>query len=199
MKLQVAAILLFLFPVFAMADAGLFLEPGVHYENSKLTVTNPSTLVGNQEEKITGVGVGARLGIHFFDILFVAGDARYSRPRYESDALNGSADAAAYNLGATIGVQTPVAGLRVWATSVLDGGLDPETISGTNIKYTGFNGYRVGAGFYVAMISIDFEYEDAKYKNAELESVGPFSTNAISNMDGTQKGYILGVSFPIAL
>lgn len=200
MKSSMLTIALLFLPVLAIADiGGIFVEPGLNYEQGILKVTNPTTLSGEQDEKITGLGVGVRLGFHFFDILYLAGDARYSKPRYQSDALNGSADASALNFGATLGVQTPVAGLRLWATSVIDGQLDPDAINATNIKYTGFNGYRIGVGFYVAMVSLDLEYQEAKYKSVDVESLGPFTANAISNMNGTQKAYILGVSFPIAL
>lgn len=72
-------------------------------------------------------------------------------------------------------------------------------INAVNIKYTGFNGYRVGVGFYVAMVSLNLEYQEANYNSVEVESVGPFTTSALQKMSDTQKGYVLSVSFPIAM
>lgn len=181
-----------------LSKAALFVEPSVTQESSILKVTNPSTFSGDQDEKINGLGAGLRAGIHFAEIFFLAGDARYSRPRYESDALGGSADATAYNLGVTFGGQVPIFGLRAWATSILDGQLNPDKIGATDVKYTGFNGYRIGAGIKIILVSLNLEYQEAKYNTAELESFGPFTSGAKSALEGTQKGYILSVSFPFA-
>lgn len=177
---------------------GLFIEPAVTYETGTLKITYPAPF-SSSNETVRGLGLGARIGFHFYDVLFGALDLRYSKPKYESAALGDSADATAYNGGLTLGVQTPLAGIRVWGTYIADGMLDPDSIRSVDLKYTGFNGYRIGGGFYIAMVSINLEYQEAKYKNNSVTSVGPFTPGTLDNVYGTQTGYIVSVSFPFAL
>lgn len=177
---------------------GLFIEPSVTYETGTLKLTYPAPF-SSSNETVRGVGLGARIGFHFYDVLFGALDLRYSKPRYESAALGDSADATAYNGGLTLGVQTPLAGIRIWGTYIVDGMLDPDSIRSVDLKYTGFNGYRIGGGIYIAMVSINLEYQEAKYKSNAVTSVGPFTPGALDNVYGTQTGYIVSVSFPFAL
>jgi hypothetical protein len=112
--------------------------------------------------------------------------------------VNGSANAIHTNYGITVGAQTPLLGIRVWGTYILDGSLDPERISNVDVKYTGYKGYRVGGGIYFTILSINYEYQEAKYATANLEELGPFSNlGAFSNTDATDKRHILSVSFPL--
>ena len=175
---------------------GLFVEPALTYETGTLNVRYPAPFNTDSNENVKGYGLGLRVGGHVADIFILAADVRYSQPDYESTALNGSAQAKALNYGATVGVQTPFLGIRVWSTFILDGDLDPDKINGTDIKYTGFNGYRIGAGLYVAVVSVNLEYQEAKYKDSIVESFGFGSLNGV---EGTQKSYVLSVSFPIAM
>jgi hypothetical protein len=181
-----------------LSEAAIFVEPSLTQESGTLVITNPTTFSGDQDEKVSGLGVGLRAGLHFYEVLFAAADVRYSRPRYESEAMNGSADATAHNLGVTLGGQVPLFGLRVWGTSILDGQLNPETINAADVKYTGFKGYRVGAGIKILLVSLNLEYQEAKYNTGELESFGPFTSGATAGLDGMQKSYIVSVSFPFA-
>lgn len=179
-------------------SAGLFLEPFLTYEQSDVDIDYPAPF-SSSTESVDGFGIGARLGFHFAGIVFIAADARYSHPQYDSSALSGKADAKSYNLGGTVGVQTPFAGLRIWGTYIFDGVLDPETINSVDLKFKELEGYRVGVGLYVAVVSINLEYQDATYDNTTLEQFGAFNANAESSIEAQGKSYILSVSFPISI
>lgn len=174
---------------------GFFFEPSVIYENlgHKLKYNGPS----ESKEQINGPGIGLRLGGHVHDVFFLAADARFSQPNYKSDELGDDSKADSYNLAATVGLQTPIAGLRVWGSYILAGELDPKAILGTDIKLTGMNGYRVGVGFYVAVVSINLEYQNANYNNLTVQNQGLLPSPVITR-SGNSDGYIASVSFPIA-
>ena len=181
----------------ALADGGLFLEPAITYQSGKTTVSYPAPFSDSSEE-VKGLGLGLRLGGHVMDSLFFALDGRYSRPRYESSALGGDADASAYNAGLTLGGQTPLAGLRVWGTYILAGELNPESISNVDVKFNDFRGYRVGVGLYVAAISLNLEYQEGKYNSTTVEDAGGFSGSS-DDITGKDRSYIVSVSFPLAM
>ena len=107
----------FFFCFMAQAEiraGGLFLEPALTYQNGSLNLKYPAPVSADSNEDVKGYGLGARLGGHFADILFVAADIRYAQPDYESSALGGgTAKAQALNYGATLGLQTPFFGIRV--------------------------------------------------------------------------------------
>ncbi|MBC7370777.1 MAG: hypothetical protein H7326_04380 [Bdellovibrionaceae bacterium] len=178
-------------------QGGLFIEPSVTYQSGEMKVVYPNNLLSESTEKTTGLGVGLRLGFHAFDTVIIAADGRYAKPNYESSALGGSAPADMSNLGVTLGLQTPLAGVRVWGTYLVSGSLDPQDIRGTDVKFNNPKGYRVGAGVYVAMVSVNLEYQDVKYDSITAEKWG-FVGN-FNDVKGTDKSYILSVSFPIAL
>ena len=142
--------------------------------------------------------MGLRIGGHVYESVFLAVDGRYSRPTYDSSALGDSATANAYNAGLTLGVQTPVAGLRVWGTYILTGSLDPEKINSVDVKFNDLKGYRIGAGLYIASFSVNLEYQDAKYDSTTVQELGPLSGN-FDSITGRDKSYILSVSFPVSL
>lgn len=183
-------------------EGGLFLEPSVTYEQGEMTVTYPAPL-RSSTEKTTGLGLGLRLGYHAYQSLFIALDGRYSQPKYDSQAIGSSADATAYNIAATLGAQTPFAGLRVWGSYIFDGQLDPKDLSNAlgpvDAKFSGQTGYRVGVGLYVAVVSVNLEYQDTKYGTTTLDKLGPFTPGTTSGIDGKDRKYILSVSFPMAL
>lgn len=200
-KLLICTFTLSCFSTFAHAEepspGGLFIEPAVTYQSSEMKVTYPSPF-SDSTEKMHGFGLGLRLGFHVYDSLFIAADGRYARPTYESSALNGSATADMSNLGVTLGVQTPLAGIRVWGTYLLTGSLNPETINGVDVKFNNPKGYRVGAGIYIAAVSLNLEYQDSKYDSVTVEKAGPI-TGTFDSVKGNDKSYILSVSFPVAL
>jgi len=177
---------------------GLFVEPFLTYAQSDVTLSYPAPL-SDSDESADGFGIGARLGFHVHQIVFVALDGRYSQPEYESGALGGDSSSKAYNLGATLGMQTPFAGIRVWGTYIFTGALDPDEIEGFDAKFSEKNGYRVGAGIYIAMISVNLEYSKADYDKTELQSVGPFTPGDVDSINASEESFILSVSFPIAI
>jgi hypothetical protein len=180
-------------------NAGLFLEPALTYQQGEMKVTYP--YFNDSTEKTNGFGLGLRLGFHVYDSFFVAADGRYGKLHYDSSALGGSANAETSNLGLTVGAQTPLAGVRVWGTYVLTGGLNPDAIGSTipvDVKFNNPKGYRVGAGVYIAMVSLNLEYQELKYDSTTLEKAGPITGNS-DDVKGTDKQYILSVSFPVAL
>lgn len=178
-------------------DGGIYLEPAITYQTGDTTVTYPGPF-SDSTEKVKGLGLGVRLGMHVHETIFLAVDGRYARPNYESSALNGSADADASNLGLTLGAQTPLAGIRVWGTYILTGNLNPQEISGVDVKFNDFKGYRVGGGLYIGSIGVNLEYQDAKYDSTTIEKAGPISGN-LDSVKGSDKSYILSVSFPVSL
>ena len=200
-KIQIIITLLFFsFTTHAeILGGGLFLEPALTYQKGSLKVQYPTPFLSDSNENINGYGLGVRAGVHFADILFLAADIRYSQPNYESTALNGSAKAHALNYGVTLGLQTPFFGIRLWNTFILDGSLNPDAINSVDVEYKGFNGYRIGGGLYIAIISLNLEYQEAKYKSTNVQSAGPFAPGTLDNVNGTEKSIILSVSFPLAL
>lgn len=183
-------------------EGGIFLEPALTYEQGEMTVSYP-TPFKDSTEKTAGLGLGLRMGYHAYQTIFVAVDGRYSMPKYDSQALGSSADATAYNLAATLGMQTPFAGVRVWGSYIFDGKLDPKELSNSlgdvDAEFSGQTGFRVGAGLYVAVVSVNLEYQDTKYGTTTLSKAGPFAPGTYSGIDGADKKYILSVSFPMAL
>jgi hypothetical protein len=180
-----------------LKTGGLFVEPALTYQTGTIDVNFPSPLSDSKED-VKGFGLGLRLGGHVYESMFLALDGRYSRPTYDSSALGGSGSATAYNAGLTLGVQTPVAGLRVWGTYILTGNMDPEKIRGVDVKHNDLKGFRVGAGVYIASLSVNLEYQDAKYDSTTVEEAGPLSGN-LDDLKGKDKSYILSVSFPVSL
>lgn len=185
----------------AFAQGGLFLEPMATYQDLKADIEYPNTFLNDSSGKVKGAGLGLRLGLrlggHVVDTIFLAADIRYSEPKYEDS--NFKADAKASNYGVTLGMQMPIVGLRIWGTYVGDGMLDPKEDSGVDLKFTKAQGHRVGAGFHVAMLSLNLEYQSLKYGSTELEKLGPFTNiNAQDNISLTESGLIASVSFPIS-
>lgn len=180
--------------------AGVFVEPMVTYNLGSKTTTNWPSPFSDSTGSANGLGLGARLGMHVSDVIFLAADGRYLMPKFKDSSVNYDADANAFNYGATLGVQTPVAGLRVWGTYVFGGEMDPKASGNFDVKLSEATGYRIGAGFYVAMVSLNLEYQDVKYGKTTLQSYGPINTNAnSSSITLEDKAWIASVSFPISL
>ena len=179
---------------------GVFVEPMVTYHLSSKTTVNWPTPFSDSTGSANGLGLGARLGMHVGDVVFLAADGRYVMPKFKDSSVNYDASSTGYNYGATLGIQTPVAGLRVWGSYVFGGELDPEASGNFDVKFTEAKGYRVGVGMYVAMISLNLEYQDLKYDKLNLQSLGSINTNTnVGNVTMQDKAWIASVSFPIAL
>jgi len=200
-KLSIITFILSLAHNAAFADelsrAGLFVEPILTYQSGQTKLDYPDPLDSSTED-VKGFGVGVRLGFHVYESIFLGIDGRYSFPKYESSALDDSAESTSYNGGLTVGVQTPVAGLRVWGTYLFTGELDPKEMGDVDVKYKDLKGYRIGAGLYIGVVSLNLEYENSKYDSTEFEKLGPI-TGETSDITGDNKNYILSVSFPVSL
>jgi hypothetical protein len=193
----IPALLISLFATssYAASGGGLFVEPFVTYEAGSKTELDWPSPFQNSEGSSEGLGVGARIGGHVADIVFIAADLRYSKPQFKDSTNNMDVGADQYNYGATVGVQTPFAGIRVWGSYILGSELNPQEDNGVDAKFTDGKGYRVGAGIHLAMVSLNLEYQDLKYEKTTIENGGVFAGTELDT-DLTNKSYILSVGFP---
>lgn len=187
----------------ALDTTGLFIEPGITYEMGKGDINWPSPLSDSTTET-TGLGLSARLGFHIYESVFIGVDGRYAQPRFKNSAGDNTVDATSYNYGPVVGMQMPVVGLRVWGSYIFDGELDPKAYNagGSQLdgKFGDGAGYRIGAGFRVAAISVNLEYQALKYDNLSVQQAGPFSPGtAFNSVSLEEESWILGLSFPLEL
>jgi hypothetical protein len=176
---------------------GLFVEPAVTSELGSTSVNYPSPL-SNSTGSSNGFGLGARLGFHISEAFFLGADARYSMPQFSDSAASYDAKAVSTNWGPVVGMQMPHLGLRVWGSYILGGELNPDKSGNLDVTYQNASGYRVGAGFRIAAISLNLEYQDLKYGQAGLEQIGPFSSaSSFSGVNLNNKSWIASLSFPM--
>lgn len=181
----------------AKADIGVFLEPIVSYEATSTTIAYPSPL-SNSTGSLDGFGLGARVGFHINDILFIAADGRYAKPTFKDSSNNLDSTATEYNYGPVIGLQMPFVGLRLWGGYVMGGELESGESQSVSAKFSNANGYRLGAGFHIWAFSLNIEYQSIKYGATALDQVGPFSNiSAGNNISLDEHAYLASVSFPI--
>ncbi|MBC7538724.1 MAG: outer membrane beta-barrel protein [Bacteriovorax sp.] len=185
---------------FALEKGGVFVEPMVTWERGTGHIDFPAP-INTSDSKIRGFGVGARLGVHIFETIFIAADARYSIPKLKDSTLNQDIKSKSYNIGPTVGVQMPwIVGLRAWAGYILGGVLDPDSDKGVDEKFKSGNGWRIGAGLKFAIASFNIEYQDIKYDETDISQVGIFTPGFTSNnIQLRNKSMILSVSFPFSL
>jgi hypothetical protein len=181
----------------ALADGGLFVEPGVTYQQYNSSISYPAPF-SNSTGKVSGLGLMGRVGFHINDVFFVAADARFARPTFKDSSNNLNSTANQYDLGPVVGVQTPVVGLRVWATYILTSQLDPAESNSFDYKFNNGTGYRIGAGFHVGIVSLNLEYQKIDYSNTTVEKMGPISGNTDS-IKFNGDGWIASVSFPLEM
>jgi len=204
MKFQLATLALvtssLLFSPLAQAadKGGLFIEPGVTYEQGDGDLDLPDPFEDSDAD-INGFGVMGRFGFHISEAFFVAADGRYSQPQMKNDDYD--AKSTAYNYGLTAGLQMPTElGIRVWGTWVAGGQMDPEKDEGLDLKFQDANGYRVGAGIKLSIVSLNLEYQSLTYKDAELQELGPFNVGEnLNSTEAKNDSWIVSVSFPFAL
>lgn len=180
----------------AQAAGGLFVEPMLTYETGDATIDYPAPW-SNSTGTVQGLGIGGRVGLHLSEVFFAALDVRYAKPTFKNSSNNLDSASALYNYGPVVGLQTPIIGLRVWGSYVLDGQLDPEESNSVDLKFTQAQGYRVGVGFQIIMLSLNLEYQDLKYGSTTVEKLGPFAANASDSVSLKNKSYIVSVSFPL--
>lgn len=177
---------------------GLFVEPMLTYERGEAEVDFPLP-IGNSDSDIQGLGLGARLGLHAWDVVFIGADARYSRPNFSNDDADIDAESTAYNYGPMVGLQLPTTlSIRVWANYIMGGQMDVEEDQNIDLKFKDASGYRVGGGIRLGMVSVNLEYQAIKYDETELQDAGFFSRTT-NDVTQDNNSYILSVSFPISL
>lgn len=177
---------------------GLFLEPMITYEVGTAEVDYPAPF-GSSEASADGFGLGARLGMHVWESVFVGLDGRYAKINVDNTNPDFSTDSTAYNYGPVLGIQLPTTfALRVWGSYIFDGVMDMNRNNDVDLKLGDANGYRLGVGFKLAIVSLNLEYQDLDYKNAEFQSSGIFSGSS-AGLNARNQSYILSVSFPFSL
>jgi hypothetical protein len=177
---------------------GVYFEPMLIYSQNDTLIRGSSQLpAGDSSGTVRDAGIGVRLGGHVGEIVLLSADARYGKSHFQ-DSFYQAADATTYNYGATIGVQTPVAGIQLFGTYILGGVFDPSAgAQNLDLKFQDARGYRVGAGIHVLSVSLNLEYQDLTYKNSTIESVGNLALNQNTNIDASQTGYAVSIGFPI--
>jgi hypothetical protein len=175
-------------------QGGLFVEPGVFYDTGTTTTQYPT---GDSGGTSKGFGVAGRLGFHIGEAFFVAADARYSMPKFSDGRIDASGDA--YQVGPVVGLQTPVAGLRVWAEYIAQAQLDPGGSNNFDLKFKNGTGFGVGGGFRILAVSLNLEYQRLNYGTTEVQNAGLFSNVDTDNTKLKNEAWIASVSFPIEL
>lgn len=198
LKLAVGLTLLTSFAAIAENKGGVFVEPMLTYESGTSEVDFPAP-AGSSDSDVSGFGVGARLGFHIQEVVFLGVDGRYSMPTFENDDTDINTRATVYNIGPVVGIQMPTdLGIRLWAGYIMTGQMDLEKDEGIDLKFKDASGYRVGGGIKLASVSLNLEYQQIEYAETELEDAGFFS-GTTNDVDATNKSFILSVSFPISI
>lgn len=181
--------------------AGFYAEPFLTYENNDVSIKTSDLPIIDKDVKSTGdgFGLGARIGAHVGDIFFVAVDGRYSQPQMGSKFYD-KAKSEEYNYGLTAGAQTPIAGIRLWATMVLGGRMDPRSgDNGLDLRFEEMEGYRIGAGVYIKNVSVNLEYQNNKFDKTTVQSWGGYGVGSRLNTDTDLEGYTVALGFPMTL
>lgn len=188
-------------PSFAQEKAGgLFIEPSLTWEKGDGDINLPSPF-SNSESELNGFGVGARVGFHIYESVFLGVDGRYSFLKYEENKINMDADAKAWNVGPVVGFQMPTdLGIRVWGGYIMAGEVDPDKSKEVDLRFESGSGYRVGAGIKLGLVSLNAEYQKIKYDTTKVQSVGVFDPGSnTNNIELDNESMILSVSFPLSI
>lgn len=183
-------------PAFAQSESngtGLFLEPGVSYQ---VTTSNfdYGSGISNSSAATRGFGVLLRGGIHVYERFFVAADARYGMLNFNDNSNNINAEATAWDIAPTIGMQMADYGARLYAGYVLAGNLDPKSANNIDIRLDDANGWRVGAGLKLQHLSVNIEWQRLHYGSSKItRPAGATLTNA----DYNAEGLVASVTFPM--
>ena len=179
---------------------GFYIEPGLFGSRNETSLKTSQLLpAGNLNGKSDGVGLDLKIGGHINEMIFLAVDGRYERSRLSGSNYQ-SADSSIYNYGPTLGFQTPIWGMRLWGTYVLDGVNDPQSgANNVDFKFKNPYGWRGGIGFHIQSVSLNIEYEDLTYRTTEVQSIGNAAVGSNTNVDFAQRGYLASLSFPISL
>lgn len=171
------------------ANAGLLLEPYLSYESSEQKI-------GSSTNKITGVGLGARVGYKLPVMLWFALDYNMMMGG-EGKPDQGSTDKIdSSNLYLDVGFDLPVLA-RVWAGY----GLQKKSTfkddnSSSDVTYE--SPIKVGVGFtFLPIVSVNLEYFMSKVKESKTGSTTVDYGSGYDTRDNN--GLILSVSAPFNL
>ena len=178
------------------AFAGFYIEPGLTYEKGDNSIQWPAPFSESSGES-KGLGLNVKLGYHADDVFFVGFDGSYSQPKFENSSVNYSADATSTTYGAIVGVQMPIVGLRLWGGYIFAGELNPKADGNFDVKFSSAKGPKLGVGFKVLMVSLNFEYMDLEYDKADAELAGALSGELTDNLKN--KVGVVSVSLPFTL
>ena len=181
-----------------LKSAGLFVEPALTYELGKTSTDYPGP-ISNSSGDANGLGVGARLGFHVSEAIFLGVDGRYAKTDFKESSVNYSSKADETSWGPVLGLQMPRIGLRVWGEYVAGGTLDPASNNGLDLQYTDATGYRVGTGFRLSAVSLNLEYQNLKYGTTTLQQAGPFTPGSLGSVQPTSETWVASLSFPLEL
>lgn len=184
-----------------LSKGGLFLEPMIiaTQEDTSIKTSQLPLVTGDTTGKSNGYGVGLRFGGHINEMFLLGVDARYAKTTMD-DSFYRKADSNAYDVAPMIGIQTPYYGVRLTAGYVVAGESDPDAgYQGLDLKFKEANGWRVGAGVFVASVSLNLEYQDLTYNSTEIQSFGSQVIKNSTSVDANNRGYTLSLSFPVEL
>jgi hypothetical protein len=180
---------------------GLAVEPMILYmeESSNIRTSQLPVISDDTSGRARGPGFGLKLGGHFGGIFTAGLDGRYAKTQM-SDSSYGKADVSRYTVGPTLGVQMPLIGIRLFGTYVPWGEYDPQPgTRGLDVKFQDPVGYRLGVGFHLAMVSLNLEYENLKFRKTQVQSVGDITQDFDSDIDLDTQSYQASLSFPLEL
>lgn len=178
-------------------SGGLFLEPAITYESGKGEMDFGSA--GKPDGDLKGAGLGLRFGGHVSDIFFLALDANYSEPEFSDENGDFDFDLKSWTAGVTVGLQTPVVGLRVWGGYIPFGEieLDGRGSNQSNVTYKDPDMWKLGAGFRVGIVSLNLEYLTGTYGKLNVRNAGLIT--GTYDQEANRDSWIASVSFPLAL
>ena len=184
----------------AQSSGGVFVEPMITLEKGTGDIDFPDP-INNSTSNLDGFGIGARLGVHLFETLFIGADGRYSIPQFKDSSLGQEIKAQAWNYGPVIGLQMPTTlALRIWAGYIFDGQLDPDKDKNVDEKFSDAHGYRLGAGIKLGIVSLNLEFQDLKYDTTDINEIGVFTPGYSSrNTHLDTSSWLLSASFPISI
>ncbi len=184
------------------SPGGFFLEPMLITSQEDTTIKSSQLplISDDTSGKQNGYGVGLRFGGHASEIFMLGLDARYSKTQLK-DSFYETADSNVYDLAPFVGLQTPYFGIRLLAGYVVTGENDPASgVQGLDLKFKEANGWRVGAGLYIAAVSVNVEYQDLTYNSTEIQSYGLVDrSGGTTAVDANNRGYSVSLSFPVEL
>lgn len=184
-----------------LIKSGFYMEPilFISKEDTSIKSSQISFINDDSSGNSKGYGVGLRFGGHVSEMFLLGLEGRFAKMQTD-DSFYQKADSDVYNLGPMVGVQTPLFGVRLLASYIVAGENNPGSgLNGVDLKFKEAAGWRFGAGFYVAAVSVNLEYQDLTYNSTDIESIGSFAINDSTSVDASSKGYSLSVSFPIEL